>query len=57
MMQLLTHYPVVLEYRVAAVSGASFGLHGDSHGLVLRLSYGLLDGADLAEALRRLRVD
>ena len=45
---------LVLEYRVAAVSGASFGLHGDSHGLVLRLSYGLLDGADLAEALRRL---
>ena len=39
---------------MAAVSGASFGLHGDSHGLVLRLSYGLLDGADLEEALRRL---
>ena len=41
---------LVLEHRVAAVSGASFGLHG----LVLRLSYGLLDGADLGEALRRL---
>ena len=47
---------LVLEHRVAVVSGASFGLHGDSHGLVFRLSYGLLDAADLEEALRRLFV-
>jgi aspartate/methionine/tyrosine aminotransferase len=45
---------LVLEYRVAVVSGASFGFHGTTHGVVFRLSYGLLDAADLAEALRRL---
>jgi aspartate/methionine/tyrosine aminotransferase len=55
---------LVLEHRVAAVCGESFGLAanggvatggaGGSRGPVLRLSYGLLDTDDLQEALGRL---
>ncbi len=45
---------LVLEHRVAALSGESFGLDGRGGAPVLRLSYGLLDAADLAEALDRL---
>ena len=45
---------LVLEHRVAALSGESFGLDSRGGGPVLRLSYGLLDAADLAEALDRL---
>ncbi|MGB7566165.1 MAG: aminotransferase class I/II-fold pyridoxal phosphate-dependent enzyme, partial [Prochlorococcaceae cyanobacterium] len=41
---------LVREHRVAVVSGSSFGLTG----CALRLSYGVLDGADLDEALERL---
>jgi aspartate/methionine/tyrosine aminotransferase len=50
---------LVLEHRVAAVCGESFGCSsgaaaaGES-GPVLRLSYGLLDADGLQEALRRL---
>jgi DNA-binding transcriptional MocR family regulator len=52
---------LVLEHRVAAVCGESFGLpaHGEladagGQGPTLRLSYGLLDAGELQEALRRL---
>ncbi|MDA0887683.1 MAG: aminotransferase class I/II-fold pyridoxal phosphate-dependent enzyme, partial [Cyanobacteria bacterium] len=45
---------LVLEHRVATLSGGSFGLDSSDAGPVLRLSYGLLDAADLAEALDRL---
>ncbi|MFM7548449.1 MAG: aminotransferase class I/II-fold pyridoxal phosphate-dependent enzyme [Cyanobacteriota bacterium] len=53
---------LVLEQRVAAVSGRAFGLAqqmvgagaGATARAVLRLSYGLLDGPVLAEALERL---
>ena len=45
---------LVLEHRVAALSGESFGLDSSGGGPVLRLSYGLLDAADLTEALDRL---
>ena len=45
---------LVLEHRVATLSGGSFGLDSSDTGPVLRLSYGLLDAADLAEALDRL---
>ena len=42
---------LIREHGVALVSGRSFGLGG----CCLRLSYGMLGDADLAEALRRLR--
>ena len=45
---------LVLEHRVAAVSGDSFGLDARRLGPALRLSYGLLADAQLAEALERL---
>ncbi len=45
---------LVLQHRVAAVSGASFGLDPATHGCVLRLSYGMLGAEDLGEALDRL---
>lgn len=52
---------LVLEHRVAAVCGESFGLpaRGEpkaagGHGPTLRLSYGLLEADALQEALRRL---
>ena len=45
---------LVLEHQVATLSGESFGLEPHHHGAVLRLSYGLLSAAELAEALRRL---
>ncbi|MCP9848332.1 aminotransferase class I/II-fold pyridoxal phosphate-dependent enzyme [Cyanobium sp. Morenito 9A2] len=41
---------LVREHRVAVVSGSSFGLGG----CALRLSYGVLEGAELEEALARL---
>jgi aspartate/methionine/tyrosine aminotransferase len=41
---------LIRNHQVALVSGSSFGLEG----CWLRLSYGMLDEADLAEALRRL---
>ena len=43
---------LIREHQVALVSGSSFGLEG----CCLRLSYGMLGQADLAEALRRLVV-
>ncbi|QPN59784.1 aminotransferase class I/II-fold pyridoxal phosphate-dependent enzyme [Synechococcus sp. CBW1002] len=46
---------LVLEQRLASVDGASFGLVDQRHGCVLRLSYGMLNAAELEEALRRLR--
>jgi aspartate/methionine/tyrosine aminotransferase len=42
---------LIREHRVALVSGSSFGLAG----CCLRLSYGMLEQADLAAALVRLR--
>jgi aspartate/methionine/tyrosine aminotransferase len=45
---------LVREHRVAALSGESFGLDAGCGGPVLRLSYGMLSGAELAEALDRL---
>ncbi len=46
---------LVQEHRVAALSGESFGFDpAHPGGPVLRLSYGLLDGPDLADALERL---
>jgi aspartate/methionine/tyrosine aminotransferase len=45
---------LVREHRVAALSGESFGLDAGRGGPVLRLSYGMLGAADLAEALDRL---
>jgi aspartate/methionine/tyrosine aminotransferase len=46
---------LVREHRVAALGGESFGFAAvDPGGPVLRLSYGLLDAAALAEALDRL---
>jgi len=42
---------LIREHRVALVSGDSFGLRG----CCLRLSYGMLQAVDLAEALDRLR--
>jgi aspartate/methionine/tyrosine aminotransferase len=45
---------LVLEHRVAAVCGESFGLDAQRHGPVLRLSYGLLGPAELDDALGRL---
>ena len=45
---------LVREHRVAALSGESFGLEAGCGGPVLRLSYGMLGAADLAEALDRL---
>ena len=45
---------LVREHRVATLSGGSFGLDSSDAGPVLRLSYGMLDAADLAEALDRL---
>jgi len=41
---------LIRDHRVALVSGSSFGLQG----CCLRLSYGMLNTADLHEALRRL---
>ena len=41
---------LIRQYRVALVSGSSFGLEG----CCLRLSYGMLGSADLSEALQRL---
>ena len=43
---------LVLEHKVAAVCGESFGYPAAEP--VLRISYGLLEAADLQEALRRL---
>jgi len=48
---------LVLEHRVAAVSGRAFGFGagGTAGGeSVLRLSYGMLSGPELSEALGRL---
>lgn len=45
---------LVLEHRVAAVCGESFGLEAQRQGPVLRLSYGLLGLAELDDALGRL---
>ena len=42
---------LIREHRVALASGSSFGLRG----ACLRLSYGMLSGEDLGEALRRLQ--
>ena len=42
---------LIREHRVALASGSSFGLQG----ACLRLSYGMLSGDDLGEALRRLQ--
>jgi aspartate/methionine/tyrosine aminotransferase len=44
---------LVLEHGVATVSGSAFGLELPG-AAVLRLSYGMLAGADLEEALQRL---
>ncbi len=44
---------LVLKHRVAAVSGRAFGCEHPG-AAVLRLSYGLLDGPELSEALSRL---
>lgn len=44
---------LVLEHRVAAVSGRAFGFESPGEA-VLRLSYGMLDGPELSEALERL---
>ena len=41
---------LIREHRVALVSGSSFGLAG----CCLRLSYGMLEGEALSEALTRL---
>jgi aspartate/methionine/tyrosine aminotransferase len=41
---------LICQHRVALVSGSSFGLSG----CCLRLSYGMLDAAELSEALERL---
>jgi aspartate/methionine/tyrosine aminotransferase len=41
---------LIVDHQVALASGSSFGLKG----ACLRLSYGMLSGDDLAEALRRL---
>ncbi len=41
---------LIRQHRVALVSGSSFGLSG----CCLRLSYGMLDAAELSEALERL---
>jgi aspartate/methionine/tyrosine aminotransferase len=45
---------LIREHGVAALPGESFGLPARDGETVLRLSYGLLDGAGLAEALSRL---
>ena len=45
---------LVLEHRVATISGESFGLDPCRRGPRLRLSYGLLPEPELSEALRRL---
>jgi len=45
---------LILEHGVAALPGESFGLAAEAGTAVLRLSYGLLDGPTLAEALGRL---
>ncbi len=45
---------LVLEHGVAALPGESFGLASVAGRVVLRLSYGMLSAADLAEALARL---
>jgi aspartate/methionine/tyrosine aminotransferase len=44
---------LVLENGVATVSGSAFGLELPG-ACVVRLSYGMLGDADLAEALQRL---
>jgi len=44
---------LVLEEGVAALSGSAFGLES-AGACVLRLSYGMLNGAQLEEALGRL---
>jgi aspartate/methionine/tyrosine aminotransferase len=49
---LLEH--LVLRHGVAALPGGAFGLPAQPGRVALRLSYGLLDPAALAEALRRL---
>ena len=41
---------LIRQHRVALVSGSSFGMHG----CCLRLSYGMLGGSELSEALERL---
>lgn len=43
---------LVLEHRVATLSGVSFGL--GRHGAAIRLSYGMLAGSELEDALGRL---
>ena len=45
---------LVLEHGVAVLPGGSFGLPGGPGTAVLRLSYGMVAGAELEEALRRL---
>jgi aspartate/methionine/tyrosine aminotransferase len=45
---------LVLEHGVAALPGESFGLPPSPGQRLLRLSYGMLNAVDLAEALRRL---
>jgi len=45
---------LILEHGVAALPGESFGLAASAGTAALRLSYGLLDEAMLAEALERL---
>jgi aspartate/methionine/tyrosine aminotransferase len=50
--ELVAH--LIREKGVAALPGESFGLRPAPGRAVLRLSYGMLDGADLAAALDRL---
>lgn len=45
---------LIQEHGVAALPGESFGLPASGTEAVLRLSYGLLDGAELTQALTRL---
>jgi DNA-binding transcriptional MocR family regulator len=49
---LLAH--LVLGHGVAALPGGSFGLPPRSGRVILRLSYGLLGEAELADAMVRL---
>lgn len=46
---------LVLEHGVATLPGESFGLASAPGRALLRLSYGMLDATDLAEAVGRLR--
>ena len=49
---LMTH--LVLGHGVAALPGGAFGLPPRAGRVTLRLSYGLLGNAELAEAMARL---